>query len=163
MTKAFTLTAIIQVLREKTFFSKSQNLYVSKNLKISVAFYGWRTFELETGQQRQNGQYQEAKSKKKRSISDFSGWCTFHFYIWARKLVKARESKKRDGQQLKGNLTILWPKIHSKKLWFSKLTSEEIILDLRTRFNIWWKLNVKLNLQLNIWYKSLGEQKKAHS
>ena len=35
------------------------------------------------------------------------------------------------------NLTIPKTERHSEKPWFSKLTSEEIILDLRTRSNIW--------------------------
>ena len=34
------------------------------------------------------------------------------------------------------NLTIPKTRRHSEKPWFSKLTSEEIILDFRTRFNI---------------------------
>ena len=51
--------------------------------------------------------------------------------------MKASESKKRDGQHLSGNLTLPNTEKHPEKQWFSKLTSEEIILGLRTRFNIW--------------------------
>ena len=57
-------------------------------------------------------------------------------YIWAGKIVKASESKNRDGQHLNGNLTMPKTEKHPEKQWFSKLTSEEIILGLRTRFNI---------------------------
>ena len=58
------------------------------------------------------------------------------FYIWAGELIKASESKNRDGHYLNGNLTMPETKNHPEKPWFSKLTSEEIILGLRTRFNI---------------------------
>ena len=46
MTKAFPLTVIIQVLKKITNFSKTKVLYVSRNLNISVALYGWKTFKL---------------------------------------------------------------------------------------------------------------------
>ena len=47
------------------------------------------------------------------------------------------ESRNRDGQHLNGNLTIPKTKRQSGKPWFSKFISEEILLGLRTRFNIW--------------------------
>ena len=46
MTKTFILTIIIQVLRKKHHFSRTQNLHVSRNLNISVALYGWKTSQL---------------------------------------------------------------------------------------------------------------------
>ena len=71
MTKVFTLTVVKQVLRKKTIvFSKTQILYVSGNPNVSVALYGWKTFKLETEHKRQDGNYQIAKCKRKRSISD---------------------------------------------------------------------------------------------
>ena len=48
MTKAFTLTVIIQVLRKKPFLFNNPNLYISRNLNFSVALYGSKTFKLET-------------------------------------------------------------------------------------------------------------------
>ena len=59
------------------------------------------------------------------------------FYIWAGKLINANESKSREGQHLNGNLTMPKTEKHPGKPWFSKHTSEEIILGLRTRYNIW--------------------------
>jgi len=68
--------------------------------------------------------------KKKRSISDLSGESTFHFNTWAGKLVKASESKNHDGQHWNGNPTKPKTKKHPEKPWFSKLTTEEMILGL---------------------------------
>ena len=51
--------------------------------------------------------------------------------------MEVSESKNRDGQHLNGNLTIPKTQRHAEKPWFSKLPSEETILDLWTRFNIW--------------------------
>ena len=51
--------------------------------------------------------------------------------------MKASESKNRDGQHLNGNLTMPKTEKHPEKPRFSKLTSEEIILVLRTRYIIW--------------------------
>ena len=56
------------------------------------------------------------------------------FYIWAGELIKASESKNRDGQHVNGNLTMPKTKNHPEKPWLSKLTSEEIFLGLPTRF-----------------------------
>ena len=50
--------------------------------------------------------------------------------------MKASDSKNRVGQHLNGNLTMPKTKKHPGKPWFRKLTSEEIILGLRTRFKI---------------------------
>ena len=44
--------------------------------------------------------------------------------------TKVSESKNRDEQHLNGNLTMLETQIHSEKPWFSKLTSQEMVLDL---------------------------------
>ena len=105
--KSFHIDSNHTSFEKKTiFFSKTQILYVSRNLIISVALYGWKMLKHESGHWRQVWQYQLAKREKKRSISDLSGWFTFHFYNWARKLVRSSESKKRNGQHLNGNLTM---------------------------------------------------------
>ena len=48
----------------------------------------------------------------------------------AGKLREVSQSRNRDGQHLNGNLTIPKTQRHVEKPWFSKLPSEEIILDL---------------------------------
>ena len=53
------------------------------------------------------------------------------------KINKSQRVQNRNGQHLNGNLTVPKTKKHPGKPWFSKLTSEEIILGLRTRFNFW--------------------------
>ena len=66
MTKVFTLTAIMKVLRKKTSFNQNTNFFhISRSLNISVALYGLKKFIFEIGHQRQVGQYQLAKRKKK--------------------------------------------------------------------------------------------------
>ena len=65
ITKASTLTAIIQVSRKNHLFSKTQTLYVLRNPNNSVALYGWKIFKMETGHERQVGYYQLPKHKEK--------------------------------------------------------------------------------------------------
>ena len=115
--------------------SKTQISIVLRYLNISIALYRCKTLKLKTEHKRQVGRYQLAKCKKNVHLQIWVNDLPSIFEIRAAKLIQASESRNRDGQHLNDNLKMPKTKKHPEKQWFSKLTSEEIILGLPTRFN----------------------------
>ena len=136
MTKAFTLTKIIQVVKKNILFEKPKFCTFREVLIFQSHSTDGKCSNSKPNASVKLDIINWQNVKNKRSISDLGERFTFHFHIRVRKLLKASESKNRDGQQLNGNFTVPRTKKHPGKPWFSKLTSEEIILGTRTRFNI---------------------------
>ena len=134
--KVSTLTEYRRVLGKSPFFSekpisvRSEESYFSRFLRIKYFQTQKRT--LTSSSTLSKGK----TSKKTFNFSVLSDWFSFDFRIWAEKNKIASDSKNRDGQQL--NVSLTMPKIirNSEKPWFSKRTSEETILELRTHLNI---------------------------
>ena len=123
MTKACTLTEIIQLLGTNPFFSKNQILYVEKSCCFS-SILRMKNFKT------QDGHYQLAKR------FDFSVSTEgFVAYLYLSGVIKVSESKNRGGQDLNVILTMPKTKRHSQKPWISKLTQEETIMKIRTLLN----------------------------
>ena len=131
------MTVIIQVLRKKNiFFRKPKFCAFRETLKFQSHSTDGKRSKAKPNISVKLDILNWQNVNKKRSVSGLNEGFTFHFYMWAGKLIKASESGSHDGQHLNGNLTMPKTKKHPKKPWFSKLTSEEMILGLRFRFNI---------------------------
>ena len=122
--------------KKNHLFSKTQILYNSRNLNISVALYGWKTFKLETEHCSQVGHHQLGKRKEN---VQFQIWVMIYlpFLHMGGKNNKSQRVQKPRWATLDGNLTLPKTENYAEKPWFSKLTSEEITLGLRTWSNIW--------------------------